>query len=380
MKRPAFLFWLLIALAGCVHSPSRRTALPPESGNPQLLFLQPAPHRSLYVEVDAVKGTEPSEAELGKLTRFLRQWCDKPDGITIVRSSLIARTAARGKPALALAQEYLDGPPATTNAGPPAYLYILFYDNRINRNPLQSPRAASQWPTRDPAPVELARTENPHVVLFPYPAMIYVDRSWLAEPGLDKYRRESLTHEAGHVLGLVRRESRILGYHCPAGRCVMSSVSENVKSDLLAWLRGGKPKPDFCEGCMTELRQSQTSTNETTMHFIGPVMVRSMPLYQVLALPGACRLYVGVSLEAEVPKFTAEWRSRDGRASNQEEPWLSSKGQTEQNLASLLPPIEAAKQDPAAAVRWLAVQLESALRTKMDRRDPDEAPPKESNR
>lgn len=98
-----------------------------------------------------------------------------------------------------------------------------------------------------------------------------------------KYRSESLTHEAGHVLGLVRRESRINGHHCPAQRCVMASVSQNVKGDILTWLE------------------------------------------------------------------------------------------------SLRPAIEAAKQDPVEAVRWLALQLESAVQAKLDRRDPDKAAQNESS-
>jgi hypothetical protein len=95
----------------------------------------------------------------------------------------------------------------TTNEFPSAYLYILVYDNRINRNPVQSPRAASLWSVRDAVPAKLAAPENPHVVFFPYPAMIYVDRSWLGGLLPRKYWQRTLLHEAGHALGLVGRES-----------------------------------------------------------------------------------------------------------------------------------------------------------------------------
>ena len=373
MKRTGLLSLLLTLLVGCVHPPSIRTALPPEVGDPQLLYLQSFPHRSLYVEVDAVEGAEPSETELGKVRTFLHQWCEKPDGITIARSSVIARSAARGKIALSLARQYMDGPQAATNAAQPAYLYVLFYDNRVNRNPLQSPRAASERPARAAVPLALAKPENPHVVLFPYLAMIYVDRSWLAGLLPGKYRRESLTHEAGHVLGLVRRESRVKGLHCPAKRCVMSSVSENVKGDIMSWLKGEKPKPDFCEGCSAELRHSQGSTNETAMRFVGPVLVRSMPAYQVLSLPGACRLYIGHSLEAEVPRFIAEWRSQGGSTSRQEALWLSYYGEVEHDTDSLLPAVEAAKQDAVPAVREAASELETALRIEKEKRRGDKA-------
>ena len=73
MKRTGLLYLLLTLLVGCVHAPSIRTALPPEVGDPQLLYLQSFPHRSLYVEMDAVEGAEPSETELGKVRTFLHQ-------------------------------------------------------------------------------------------------------------------------------------------------------------------------------------------------------------------------------------------------------------------------------------------------------------------
>jgi hypothetical protein len=365
MKRAGLVIWLLTLLAGCVHSTSIQTALPPEAGSPHLLYLQPEPHRRLYVEIDAVQGGEPSEAELIKLKTFLGEWCKKPDGITLVRSSVITRSAARGQSAVFLARQYMNGPPVLANAAQPAYLYVLFYDNRVNRNPLQSPRATSQWPARDTVPLGLDRPENPHVFYFPYPAMIYVDRSWMGGLLPYKYQCESATHEAGHVLGLVRRNSRIKGHHCSAQRCVMGSVSQNVKGDIRAWLKREKPTPDFCDGCTAELRQSQASSDRTTLRFIGPVTVRAMPFYQVLALPGACRLYLGESIEAEAPNFIAEWRRQEDSASGRENSWLSFKGETGQDLESLLPAIEAAKQDPEGAVRWLALQLEGAVRAKI---------------
>src|ERR1043165_2431481 len=213
------IFPLLVAvLTGCAHSTGKPTSFPADITDSQLLFLHSAPHRSLYVEVDAVKGATPSKTELRKLDAALRQWCDKPDGIKIVRSTTIARSAARGRSADSLARQFMDGPGTTTNAAQPAYLYVLFYDNRVNRNPLQSPRAASQGPARDVVDPELAEPENPHVMLSRYPAMIYVDQSWLN--GLVPYKyRAGLIHEAGHILGLVRREARIKGLHCPTKAC-----------------------------------------------------------------------------------------------------------------------------------------------------------------
>jgi len=254
MKRIWLPFWLLALLTSSGQSETIRTTLPLEIGNAHLLYLRSEPHRSLYVEVDAVKGTEPSEAELTKLTAFLREWCQKPDGITVVRSSVIARSAARGNSALSLARQHMEGPAGTSDAASPAYLYILFYDNRVNRNSLQSPRGAAQWPARDTVPPQLARPENPHIVSFPYPAMIHVDRSWMGGLLPDKYERSCSLHEAGHVLGLVSRESET---ECETDWCCMASTSENITSDIVSWVKCEKPKPDFCGVCTAELRQSK---------------------------------------------------------------------------------------------------------------------------
>jgi hypothetical protein len=195
---------------------------------------------------------------------------------------------------------------------------------------------------------------------FPYGAMVYVDRSWLAGLGLDKYRHDSLNHEVGHVLGLVRRPSRFLVLHCPTGGCTMSSVSKNLMSDLGAWIKGGEPKSGFCEDCTVELKQFRSATNRSTMRFVGPVLVRTEPAYRVLALPQACCLYVGDSLETEVVDFLASWRKRDP----QERCWLNFSCATDHDRA--LSAVASAARDPEESVRRITVGLERALRAETD--------------
>ena len=215
-RRTGIALLLLTVLTGCAHSGRERdpTTLVAAIKNSHLLYLRPDRYRSLYVEIDAVEGTEFSEAELKRFEAFWAEWCDKPEGIRVVSSSVIARSAARGHSANSLARRYLDGPVLATNGAQPAYLYVLVYDNRVNRNPAQSPRGVSQWPVKDPVPRRLAKSENPHVASFPYPAMIYIDRSWLGCLLPKRYWYDTLMHEAGHVMGLVSRESRAGGFHC----------------------------------------------------------------------------------------------------------------------------------------------------------------------
>jgi hypothetical protein len=371
-KRSAiFAVMVSLLLTGCRHSTSTLATLPPEIRNANLLYLQPEPHRSLYVEVDAVKGAEPSESELGKLRAFLNQWCEKPDGITIMRSSGIPRSEARGNSALSLARRYLDGPVWESNSEP-AYLYVLYYDNRVNRNPAGSPRAAAHRPPKDMVPINLAKAENPYVLMFPYPAMIFLDRSWLGGLLPNKYQDDCSIHEAGHVLGLVSRVSQIKDGHCPTTWCCMASVSENIRSDVLSWLKREKAKPGFCEGCAAELRQARGSVSGVALRFAGPVLVRTMQSYQVLSLPGLCGLYIVDSLETELPKFIEEFRSRNGLVSRQEELWFSGYAKTEKGREFVLSAIAEAKQDVVPEIRKVALQLESALHSEMDEERCDE--------
>ena len=359
LKRGGLAFLLLTLVAGCTHSQGKQTASDLKFGNSHLAYFQSKPYQRLHVEVDAVEGTEFSTTELRELEALLREWTQKPGGVAVVQSSLIPRTAARGHSADSLARQYLDGPPAPTNESQAAYLYILVYDNRVNRNPMQSPRAASLWPAKNSVPARLAAPENPRMVAFPYPAIIYVDRSWLGGLLPKKYWQRTLLHEAGHILGLVGRESQVERRHCATNWCLMHAhTSENIKSDVVHWLKREKPKPYLCEACATELRQYQTSTDTISTRFEGPVLVRAMPSYHVLALPAFCGLHIGDSVEPEIPRFLEGFRKLNG----QQGPWFATLVQEYLDHESLLQSIEAAKTDIDPTVREAARKLERQVR------------------
>ena len=57
------------------------------------------------MEVDAVEGCVPKDSELQNLRDFLSKYCDKPDGIEIVRSDVIPAKAAKGLSSRALARQ-----------------------------------------------------------------------------------------------------------------------------------------------------------------------------------------------------------------------------------------------------------------------------------
>jgi hypothetical protein len=318
-------------------------------------------YRSLYVEVDAVEGTEFSNADLDRFRAFLGEWCDKPDGIQVARSSVIPRSSARGHSADWIARRYIEGPPDDKGAAQPAYLYVLVYDNRINRNPLQSPRATELGPVKAPIPERLGRPENPHVNVFPYSAMIHVDRSWLGGLLPKRYWSDVLLHESGHVMGLVSRDSRAGpgGAHCDSKWCVMGRMSDNIQSDIARWLTRRKPTPDFCDACAAELRESRRSGQTAAQtRFAGPVMVREAARYRVISLPGAYGLFIGGSSVDQIGAFRMESRSSRDHAGT----WWTAQADMAMGRDSILEAIAEARKDLDPNIRWAAEKLEKNIR------------------
>ena len=99
-----------------------------------------------------------------------------------------------------------------------------------------------------PAPSELARSQNPHVILFPYSAMIYVDRSWLAGLGLDKYRRKSSRSPSGPPRWVGGVAHPIREFHRPTGGCGTLRFPGR-QSGSRNCANGWEAKPDFCAPC-----------------------------------------------------------------------------------------------------------------------------------
>src|SRR5215475_13106714 len=106
--------FLFLSLASCSAPKAPRSHSGPDAvkltsfWQPQLLYILPSPHSRLYVEVDAVEGCQPSDATLNKLRDFLTTYCNKPDGIEIVRGDLIPAETARGVPLRALARKFMN--------------------------------------------------------------------------------------------------------------------------------------------------------------------------------------------------------------------------------------------------------------------------------
>jgi hypothetical protein len=139
---------------------------------------------------------------------------------------------------------------------------------------------------------------------------------------------------------------------------MQARVSENIKSDIVNWLKREKPKPYLCEACAAELRQNQTSPETSSVRFVGPVLVRRMPSYHILALPAFCGLFIGEGVDAIIPGFIEEFRRLEGHKGF----WFATLVQDNLGRESLLQAIEAAKQDFDPTVRQTAHELERKVR------------------
>jgi tetratricopeptide (TPR) repeat protein len=269
------------------------------------LYLLPAPHARLYVEVDAVEGCVPSRKTLDQLRGFLAAYCDKPGGIEIERSDVIPRKAARGISPSALARKYLNGPPADPAAPPPAFIYVLFYNHALCD---RAPAPGTGRPAAGAALRPRVWTRNPHVDVQPYPAMIYLDTHlafrWV--------QRLVLLHEAGHVLGLAFRPAEAAGGHCLHKACLMSEAFR------LPYLALGLQRK-LCARCAGQLAEVRSQPPSTNQRFVGPVLVRSEGAYHVLSLPHRAKAIVGELADRDCRDFAAAVRAETPIAGDDED-------------------------------------------------------------
>jgi hypothetical protein len=299
--------FLGICIAGCVSAKAPRSQSSPEAvkltsfWQPQLLYILPSPHSRLYVEVDAVEGCQPSDANLNKLRDFLATYCDKPDGIDIVRGDVIPVGTARGIPLRALARKFMNGPPDNNSGSPPAYLYVLYCDPALCDKPALSDgeqRAVSTTSHHEPA------VRKPHVDFLPYPPVMYINPRY----GPRKVQNELLIHEAGHELGLAGRATNAFAYHCLDTKCLMNWT---IRYSIERALFGMDPikQRQLCPMCVAQLKESAKQSPPANLRFIGPVLVRSETDYYVLSLPDRVKVIVGSLTEQDCRDFAAAVRA-----------------------------------------------------------------------
>jgi len=353
---PAAVLPLLCAcLSSCATAKAPRSQSNPETveltrfWKPQLLYILPSPHSRLYIEVDAVEGCIPSDATLNKLRDFLATYCNKPDGIDIIRGDVIPAGTARGIPLQALARKYINGPPENNSASPPAYLYVLYYDPALCNKPAltRTEQSVVTTPRHKPA------MRKPHVDFLPYPPVMYINPRY----GPKKVQNELLIHEAGHELGLAGRATNAFAYHCLDINCLMNwTIRFYIERSLL----GMDPvkQHHLCPICVAQLTESARQSPPTNLRFVGPVLVRSETDYYVLSLPDRVKVIVGSLTEQDCRDFVAAVRA-EKIPSNDDDTrveWLV-KDEILDKFARVSDSFDQAKADPLEPVRTTAPKI-----------------------
>jgi tetratricopeptide (TPR) repeat protein len=344
----AILIVSSLILAGC-STPNPRLSLAdsdiaqiPKSWKPHLLYLLPSPHSRLYVEVDAVEGCVPKEAALQKIRGFLSKYCNKSDGIEIVRSDVIPIATARGISEKALARRYVNGPAKTTGS-PPAFMYVLFYNDDLCEDSVKAEHSGASM-----AQPSYRRAANPYTDLSLYPAIYYNTRyvPWYF-PGMDK---KGLLHEAGHMLGMVTRPTSAPGRHCPDRACLMSS---HLSAHRLLF---GQQK-QLCRQCAAELAQDSMQSSPSNLRFVGSILVRSEAGYHVLSLPDRLAVIVGDLAEQDCQDFAAHIRAETPSVDRRERVDCLLKDDVLKEPANVSELINRLKADPFDQVRVAAPKV-----------------------
>jgi hypothetical protein len=250
---------------GCGSSPAY-----PQYMRPGLLYLKDQPYRRLYVEVDMVEGAEAPQKWLDDLEAFVARYCDKPDGITIVKDEPIPLSEVKGLTIWEAALLCTDGP-RVEEGEQPAYLHVFFY----NRYLFNSRRHQGlSGPVR-----------NPHVSPV-CPTTIFFNADYV-HMAPEYMRIELLLHEAGHILGLSHNKSHGDGTHCRNRGCLMRP-GEEVESELARLLTapvGLKLERHLCRDCLHDLEAASTMEADEKLSFAGPFLVRRADGYSVVRLP-----------------------------------------------------------------------------------------------
>lgn len=320
----------VLALGGCVAPSSgfRKGPLPEEVTfwQPWLLNSSRTPYRKLYVEVDAVRGAEPPQAWLDGLAAFLREQCDKPDGVQVVRSDRIAPEEAAAASITSLALQHLDGPPAGW-----AFLYVFYYNSALNPS---------------------LKTVNPHAVVFPYPCAVFVDRNYNEAGFGDVMGDLVLKHEAAHLVGAARNATHGDGAHCRNRDCLMNPVFTYVPE----WVAMGlppTPQTDFCPDCLKDMARWRGTPAAGNLRFHGPFLVRREAGYTVMTLPNTVHVHLGNGADLPVAQIREAVRQAAAGPLRSREGFILSVSASG-TPADLVPVLQQAGQDPTAPVRQAA--------------------------
>lgn len=295
-----------------------------------------------------MEGCQPGDETLNKLREFLSAYCNKPEGIEIVRDSVIPAVTARGVPLQALARKFMNGPPRNAGSNT-AYLEVLYCDPALCDKP-----AIPETGTPTVSTTHRRKTERkPHVDFLPYPPVMYINPRY----GPKIVQNEMLVHEAGHVLGLAGRTTNAFAYHCLNESCLMNWT---IRYHLGRLLLGKDPikQRQFCPDCIAQLKESSKRKPPANLRFVGPVLVRSETDYHVLTLPDRVKVIAGELSEQDCLDFASAVRAEKLPPENDDlrVDWFI-KDELLDNQAKITELFNHAKADPLESMRTVAPKI-----------------------
>jgi hypothetical protein len=259
----------------------------------------------------------------------------------------------------------MTGPNRIANASPSAYIYILFFDTVLSRQP--DSNATTTVNAKTPAN-QPSRPVKPHAEVLPYPAIIIADpkiHGPLNAPILSRLFGPILQHEVGHLLGLGRNPNHCADFHCREKSCLM--FPQYSTGDLLfreIWAgaldTNTVPRLQLCSKCKDDVQSYKRKPCPTNLRFVGPVFVRLEEGYQVFALPGRLRLTIGRYDERDAMEF-ANFKEADSLSKNDADgnlhcSWVV-KPEILKDRIQYRKALERAKRDPYQAVRIIASKI-----------------------
>lgn len=241
-----FLFLSMLAafvFASCRKDDDKRTATPLETNynvSPNN-FLSAAAYSKLVVEVQYVTGFQPNATALTRLQAFLEKHLNKPGGITLVQKEI----ASPGKTKYTLDDIVnIEKASRTQNtSGQLLTAYIVFVDGEYSGNEGNSKvLGVAYYPSS--------------MVIF---AKSIDDFSGdIGQPATLSLQAVVLTHEFGHVMGLVNNGTQMTvphqdvpnGRHCVNENCLMYYEAETNRITG----RMGSLIPQLDSACVADIR------------------------------------------------------------------------------------------------------------------------------
>lgn len=207
-------------------------------------FLMDSNYKTLNVEVAWIDGYEPTTSALNRLIQFLNARLNKSGGITLTQHVV----PATGKSSLDInaIRDYEKANRTSVVSGSNLTLWVMFFDGEYSESDATKKILGISYGASS-------------LAVFPKSIDAYIRRDMASRYALETF---VLTHEVGHILGLVNNgipmttphQDTEHGAHCSNTQCLMYwEAQKNVNlNDLL----GADNLPVLDQNCLNDLKLS----------------------------------------------------------------------------------------------------------------------------